>query len=86
MFSSLLFGQDTPSATVKDYGSIRFAEQPKVSVTVLPEEALTTGVYEQGQLIVTLRVVSKFPFDALNIDFPPIMGVEQVELAAPPRA
>ena len=66
-----------------DIDSIRISDDPQLLVSVYPEQALSTGIYEQSQLVLTIRVASKYPFDALHLEFPPIAGVEQVELARP---
>lgn len=84
MSANTLLAQEQSSPLVEDGVAIRITERPQVLVTVWPEESIATGVYEQSQIVVTLRIASKFPFDALSIDFPPIAGVEQFELA-PPR-
>jgi len=78
-----LSDQDVGSAASDDTGSIQISEDPQLLVSVYPEQLLTNGVYEQSQIVLTIRVASKYPFDALNLDFPAIEGVEQVELARP---
>ena len=71
------------SAVSDDTGSIQISEDPQLLVSVYPEQLLTTGVYEQSQIVLTIRVASKYPFDALQLDIPAIEGVEQIELARP---
>ncbi len=67
-----------------DTAAIRIGAVPRLLVSVTPEQALSRGIYEQSQLVLTIRVASKYPFDTLHLDFPPIAGVEQIELT-PPR-
>ncbi len=62
--------------------SIRITEQPQLLVSVLPDSGLG-GIYEQSQILLTIRVASKHPFDELTIDFPAIANAEQIELSAP---
>ncbi len=76
----LLAQEQTDAGT--NPSSIRITEQPQLLVSVLPDSALD-GIYEQSQILLTIRVASKHPFDALTIDFPAIANAEQIELAAP---
>ncbi len=56
---------------------------PEVSVTVEPAEALTEGWYAQGQIVVTVRVASRRPFEALDLAMPDFDGFDVVELLRP---
>lgn len=56
---------------------------PEVGVTVEPAEALSRGWYVEGQIVVTVRVASQRPFEALELDLPDFDGFDVIELMRP---
>lgn len=64
--------------------TVAFGEEPMLSVIVEPEHALTGGAYVQGEIVVTIRVSSLYPFEALDVDVPPVEGA-RTEILLKPR-
>ncbi|MEM7188604.1 MAG: hypothetical protein AAF439_03250, partial [Pseudomonadota bacterium] len=51
---------------------IGFGEEPKLSVIVSPTNARNGSAYLQEELLLTVRVASIYPFEALDVDIPTI--------------
>lgn len=58
-------------------------ESPQLRVVVGPEAALTTNGYVDGQLVLRVQLVSRYPFEALDFDLPAIANAEIIELLRP---
>ena len=58
-------------------------EVPTLSVTVGPH-GVEKGWYVQGQILVTVRIAAKYPFEALDFQMPELEGAEVV-VVQPPR-
>ena len=56
---------------------------PLLSVTLKPEEAIERGGYVQGQLVLQVRVISKFSFDELHLEVPEVTGAKVIRLVRP---
>ena len=60
-----------------------FGEEPMLSVIVEPQAVFEGGGYVQGEIVVTVRVSSLHPFEALDVDMPAIDGTSMVTLLKP---
>lgn len=56
---------------------------PKLSVTLDPTDAIESGGYVQGQLLLKVQIASRFPFEALDLDLPEIENAEVIEVQRP---
>lgn len=64
--------------------TVAFEEEPLLSVIIEPEDVFTGGAFVQGEIVVTVRVSSLLPFEALNVEMPVIEGA-RVETLIKPR-
>ena len=62
---------------------VAFGEEPMLSVIVEPDAVFDGGGYVQGEIVVTVRVSSLHPFEALDVDMPVIDGASLVTLLKP---
>lgn len=58
-------------------------EFPQLSVVVTPREAVVDRGYAQGQLVLNIRLISRYPFEELNLAPPAIEGARTVQLLRP---
>ena len=58
-------------------------ETPELVVQIGPEAALETNGYVQGQIVVQIQLISRYPFDALDLALPQIPDAEIIELMRP---
>ena len=56
---------------------------PELRVTVTPEAAQTTNGYVQGQIVLSVQLLSRHPFESLSLDVPQIQSAEVIELMRP---
>lgn len=64
--------------------AMTFEEEPALFVTVEPEDVFTGGAWVQGEIVVTVRMTSLYPFETLNVEVPAIEGAV-VETLMKPR-
>lgn len=62
---------------------IAIPEIPSLSVTLAPADARGGEWWVQGQLVLTVRVASKHPFEELGLDLPAIADAETITLVQP---
>lgn len=60
---------------------LRFPEAPELTVHIRPETAETRGVRVQGQVVISISLASRYPFDSLSLPLPEISDVELFQLA-----
>ena len=56
---------------------------PELEVTLGPEAAMSTNGYVHGQIVMNVRLLSRYPFESLDLKVPPIATAETVELMRP---
>ncbi len=60
-----------------------FPQDPRLIVSLRPQQALSDGGFIQGQLVLSVRVASKFPFESLKLRMPTITGAQVIDLIKP---
>ncbi|MFK7853500.1 MAG: hypothetical protein AB8B79_05280 [Granulosicoccus sp.] len=83
LLSVNLLADENTDSTLVNAEPIRISSQPRIIITLQPDHVKTHGAFEQEQILLTLSVASKYPFDALNVEFPAIDDAEQISLALP---
>lgn len=56
---------------------------PELQVRIEPQAALETNGYVQGQIVVQVQLISRYPFEALDLTLPQIPDADVVELLRP---
>ena len=59
---------------------LRFPETPELTVHIRPETAETRGVRVQGQVVISISLASRYPFDSLSLQRPEVSGAELFQL------
>ena len=57
--------------------------QPELTVSLQPRHVKTGGAYVQGQIRLRVQLVSPHPFEALQLDLPPIAAARTLTLSPP---
>ncbi len=57
--------------------------QPELTVSLQPRHVKTGGAYVQGQIRLRVQLVSPHPFEALQLDLPPIAAARTLTLSQP---
>ena len=71
------------SVAVAQDETMLFEEEPTLFVTIEPPTVFTGGAYVQGEIVLTVRITSLHPFEALNVEMPKIDGVRIDTLLKP---
>ncbi len=58
-------------------------EVPELQVDVGPTAAIRTNGYQTGQLVLSVKLLSRHPFEALDLKLPQISDAEVIELTRP---
>lgn len=62
---------------------IEAPEVPELRVVLGPEQSLATNGYVGGQLVMRIQLISRYPFEALDLKTPQIAGARMVVLLRP---
>jgi len=62
---------------------LEIGETPELRVVLGPEQALATNGYIGAQLVMRVQLISRYPFEALDLQIAPIPGTRTVELLRP---
>ncbi len=57
--------------------------KPELTVALEPRHVKTGGAYVQGQIVLRVQLVSPHPFEALQLELPPIADVRSLTLSPP---
>lgn len=57
--------------------------KPELNVSLEPWHVKTGGAYVQGQIVLRVQLVSPHPFEALQLELPPIVGARTLTLSPP---
>ncbi len=57
--------------------------KPELTVSLEPRHVKTGDAYVQGQIVLRVQLVSPHPFEALNLQLPPIPGARTLTLSPP---
>lgn len=57
--------------------------KPELTVSLEPRHVKTGGAYVQGQIVLRVQLVSPHPFEALQLELPPVAGAQTLTLSPP---
>lgn len=63
--------------------TLKIPETPDLRVVLGPEQAMETNGYIHGQLVLRVQLVSRHPFEALDLKLPTPDGTDVIELMRP---
>ena len=71
------------TTAIGEEGGVQAPEIPELTVTLAPADAPEAGVWVGQELVMTVRVASRYPYEALDLSLPEIADAEMRTMVKP---